>query len=232
MTTPAHPATATTAALPQPADRAGRFLRRAGGAALIAGPLLMFAGMMTCPPQDSDSTVDYVTSLASDSFLTELSAILLHYGLIAGALGAMVVPGLIRGRKGRWPTLFGALATAVGLLNVSGAVRDDWWRMVIGRQLPIDVAVRVSDTVDGSAFMPLWSDTEMFAFLGLLALCAGLARAGVVGWWLTAVYLGAFVAMMFIPIHLTYVVGGAFSLLFLPLAVAGVRTFQRERAAA
>ncbi|MBB3733059.1 hypothetical protein [Nonomuraea dietziae] len=231
MTTPAHTATATTAGLPEPADRAGRLLRRAGGAALIAGPLLMFAGMMTCPPQDSDSTVDYVTSLARDSFLTELSAILLHYGLIAGALGAMVVPGLIRGRKGRWPTLFGALAAAVGLLNVSGAVRDDWWRMVVGRQLPIDVAVRISDTVDGSAFMPLWSGTEMFAFLGLLALCAGLARAGVVGWWLTAVYLGAFVAMMFIPIHLTHVVGGAFSLLFLPLAVAGVRTFQRERAA-
>ncbi|MGW4471264.1 hypothetical protein ACWENQ_16475 [Nonomuraea sp. NPDC004354] len=232
MTPLAHSATAAGPALAEPADRAGRFLRRAGGAALIACPLLMLAGMMTCPPQDSDSTMDYITSLARDAFLTELSAILLHYGLITGALGAMVVPGLVRGRKGRWLTLFGALAAALGLLNVSGAVRDDWWRMVLGRQLPLDVAVRISDTVDGSAFMPLWSGTEMFAFLGLLAVCAGLARAGVVGWWLTAVYLGAFVAMMFIPIDLTYVVGGAFSLLFLPLAVAGVRTLQRVRAAA
>ncbi|MGP3916864.1 hypothetical protein [Nonomuraea sp. 10N515B] len=76
------------------------------------------------------------------------------------------------------------LATALGLLNVSGAVRDDWWRMVTGQQLPLDAAVRISDTVDGSAFMPLWSGTEIFAFLGLLALSAGLGRAGVVGWWL------------------------------------------------
>ncbi|MBT2227745.1 hypothetical protein [Nonomuraea sp. NEAU-A123] len=232
MTPLAHTATAASDVLPEGADRASRFLRRAGGTALISSPLLMFAGMMACPPQDSNSTIDYVTSLARDSFLTELSAILLHYGLIVGALGALAVPGLVRGRKGRWPTAFGVLATALGLLNVSGAVRDDWWRMVTGQQLPMDVAVRISDTVDGSAFMPLWSGTEIFAFLGLLALCAGLARAGVVGWWLTAVYLGAFVAMMFIPADLTYVIGSAFAALYLPLGVAGVRVFQRERAAA
>ncbi|MGV9776973.1 hypothetical protein [Streptosporangium sp. NPDC003464] len=232
MTPLTHSATAPAEVLPERADRADRFLRRAGGAALISSPLLILGGMMTCPPQDSNSTVDYITSLARDSFLTELSAMLLHYGLIAGALGALAVPGLVRGRKGRWPALFGALATALGLLNVSGAVRDDWWRMVAGQQLPIDVAARISDTVDASAFMPLWSGTEMFAFLGLLSLCVGLARAGVVGWWLTAAYLGAFVGMMFIPVSLTYVVGGVFAMLYLPLAVAGMRTFQRERATA
>jgi hypothetical protein len=58
------------------------------------------------------------------------------------------------------------------------------------------------------------------------------ARAGVVGWWLTAVYLGAFVAMMFIPADLTYVIGSAFAALYLPLGVAGVRVLQRGRAAA
>ncbi|WP_433509231.1 hypothetical protein ACQP2T_35350 [Nonomuraea sp. CA-143628] len=232
MNSPAHTTTAATDVLPEGSDRAGRFLRRAAGTALIGSPLLVFAGMMTCPPQDSYSTVDYVTSLARDSFLTELSAMLLHYGLIVGALGAFAVPGLIRGRKGRWPTLFGVLATALGLLNVSGAVRDDWWRMVIGQQLPIGDAARISDTVDASAFLPLWSGTEIFAFLGLLALCAGLARAGIVGWWLTAVYLGAFAGMMVIPADLTYVIGSAFTLLYLPLAVAGVRVFQRERGAA
>ncbi|WP_327587776.1 hypothetical protein OHA25_12870 [Nonomuraea sp. NBC_00507] len=134
----------------------------------------MFAGMMTCPPQASESAADYITSLARDSFLTELSAILLHYGLIAGALGALAVPGLVRGRKGRWLTVFGVLATALGLLNVSGAVRDDWWRMVTGQQLPLDA----------------------------------------------------------IPVSMTYVVGTVFALLFLPLGVAGVRIFQRARAAA
>ncbi|MEV6985277.1 hypothetical protein AB0M95_28995 [Sphaerisporangium sp. NPDC051017] len=230
MTPLTHSATATAEPLTEETDRTGRFLRRAGGAALISGPVLIFGGMMACPPQASDSTVDYITSLARDGFLTQLSAMLLHYGLILGALGALAVPGLVRGRKGRWPALLGALATAIGLLNVSGAVRDDWWRMVIGQQFPIDVAARVSDTVDASAFMPLWSGTTLLAFLGLLSLSVALARAGVAGWWLTAVYLAAFVGMMVIPVSLTYVVGTAFALMYLPLAVAGVRTFQRERA--
>jgi hypothetical protein len=230
MTPLTHTGTAPAEVTPESSDRPSRFPRRAGGTALITGPLLILAGMMACPPQDSDATADYVTSLARDTFLTELSAMLLHYGLIVGALGAFAVPGLIRGRRGRWLTVFGVPATALGLINVSGAVRDDWWRMVIGQQLPIGDAVRISDTVDASAFMPLWSGTELFAFLGLLALCAGLARAGVVGWWLTAAYLGAFVAMMFIPVSLTYVAGSVFTVLFLPLAVAGVRVFQRDRA--
>ena len=209
MTTLTQSPMTTAETTPERGQRASRILRRAGGGALVASPLLILGGMMPCPPQASNSTADYITSLARDSFLTELSAMLLHYGLIVGALGAF--------------------ATALGLLNVSGAVRDDWWRMTIGQQFPIDVAVRISDTVDGSAFMPLWSGTELFAFLGLLALSAGLARGGVVGWWLPPVYLGAFVGMTVIPVHLTYVVGGAFTLLFLPLAVAGVRVFQRER---
>ncbi|MEU1880070.1 hypothetical protein ABZ470_22390 [Streptosporangium sp. NPDC020072] len=227
--TPLTPSPETEARVAEPT---ARFLRPAGGVALVAGPVLVFAGMMTCPPQSSDSTADYVTALARDFFLTELSAILLHYGLLVGALGALAVPGLVRGRRGRLLTVAGALAAAVSMLNVSGAVRDDWWRMILGRQLEMDAAVRLSDAVDKAAFMPLWSGTEIFAFLGLLALSVGLARAGVAGWWLTVVYVAAFVGMMFIPIHLTYVAGTVFTLMFLPLAVAGVRVLRRERAGA
>ncbi|GGS78560.1 hypothetical protein GCM10010156_41600 [Planobispora rosea] len=37
--------------------------------------------------------------------------------------------------------------------------------------------MRVSDAVDAASFMPLWSGTELLAFLGLLAVCVGLAGA-------------------------------------------------------
>ncbi|MBE3010613.1 hypothetical protein IL992_15620 [Microbispora sp. NEAU-D428] len=208
---------------------AGRPLWRAAGVALIAGPLLLLAGMLTSPPQNSDAAADYVASLARDGFVTQLSAILLHYGLIAGALGALAVPGLVRGRRGRWPVLLGAPASALGMLNVSGAVRDDWWVMVTGQQLPKEVALRVFDTVSGSSFMPLWSGTEMLAFLGLLALSIGLARAGVAGWWLTVVFVGAFAGMTVIPVDLTYLAGVVFAVLFLPLAVAGVLICRNRR---
>lgn len=98
------------AGAPGDTGRPARVLRRVAAGALVAGPALMLAGMMACPPQASDSAADYITSLARDTFPTELSAMLLHYGLLAGALGALAVPGLVRGRKGacspcsaRWP---------------------------------------------------------------------------------------------------------------------------------
>lgn len=225
-TSPTETTESTTSAVP-----ANRTLRRLGAAALLAGPALFLAGMLTCPPQASESTADYVTSLARDSTLTQVSAILLHYGTMLSALGLMAAPGLIRGKRGRIVTLLGSLIAAVSLLNISGAVKDDWWRMEIGQRLPLDVAVRISDAVDGATLMPLWRGTGMFVQLGLLLLCIGLARAGVVGWWMTAAFVATFAAVMFIPVQLTLVMGAVFPLLLLPLVMAGFRILQRERVA-
>ncbi|MGW5666524.1 hypothetical protein [Micromonospora sp. NPDC003776] len=204
-------------------------LRRLGAGALVGGPALFLAGMLTCPPQASESTADYVTSLARDSGQTQLSAILLHYGTLVSALGLLAVPALVRGARGRVLTLVGALLAAISLLNISGAVKDDWWRMEIGQRLPLEAAVRISDAVDGASLLPLWRGTSMFAQVGLLLICVGLARAGVVGWWMTFAFVGTFAAVMFIPVHLTLVMGAVFSLLLLPLVVAGVRIAARER---
>jgi hypothetical protein len=227
MTVLAEPRTETD---PTTATDHGRpALRRLGGVALIAGPVLILGGMLTCPPQDSLAAADYIASLARVGWLTELSALLLHYGLIVAGLGALAVPGLLRGRRGRVLTVAGAVATAIGLLNVSGAVRDDWWRMVTGQRLPLDVAVAVSDAVDRAPLMVFWSGTELLAFAGLLALSLGLARAGVTGWWPPVVFVAAFVGMTLIPVHLTYVVGVAFTLMYTPLAVAGALILRRER---
>lgn len=217
----------TTVSTDAPGRRA---LRRLGAGALIGGPALFLAGMLTCPPQASDSTADYVISLARDSGQTQLSAILLHYGTMISALGLLAVPGLVRGARGRVVTLIGSLLATLGLLNISGAVKDDWWRMEIGQRLPSDVAVRISDAVDTASLMPLWRGTAMFIQLGLLLVCVGLARAGVVGWWMTVAFVATFGAVMFIPVHLTLVMGAVFSLLLLPLVVAGVRLVARERA--
>jgi hypothetical protein len=234
VTTQIHPDVIDSRRDPAPDAEAARrwaptVLRRLGGGALLGGPALFLAGMLTCPPQASDATTDYVTSLARDSTLTEVSAILLHYGTMLSALGLLAVPGLVRSRRGRLVTLIGTLLAVPSLLNVSGAVRDDWWRMIIGQTLPIDQAAQISDAVDAASFMPLWSGTAMLIQLGVLLLCIGLARAGVIGWWATAVYLATFAAVMFIPVQQTLIMGVVFSALLLPLVVAGVRVVQRER---
>ncbi|MEV4641748.1 hypothetical protein AB0J80_30830 [Actinoplanes sp. NPDC049548] len=218
--------TAPTAST-EPSARTRRTLYRLAGGALIAGPALYLAGMLTCPPQNGPGTADYISSLARDTTLTETSAILLHYGNLLTGVGLLVVPLLVRGTKGRILTLLGTLGAVLTMLNISGAVKDDWWRMVIGRTVPMDVAVRISDTVDASGLLSLWRGTNMIGFLGLLLVYVGLARAGVLGWWAPAMYVAAFVGMMTVPVSLTVAYGLVFTSLFAPLVVAGVRAIRR-----
>jgi len=204
-------------------------LYRIAGGLLIAGPALTFAGMLTAPTQTDDSTAAYVESLARDSSLTQISALFLHYSNMTMALGLIAAPLLIRGVRGRLLTLIGMLAAVLTMLNISGAVKDDWWRMVIGQTVPLDVAVRISDTVDAQAWLSPWRDTAMIGFLGLLLVYIGLARAGVLGWWAPAVYVVALVGMFTVPVSLTFVYGLTFTALFAPLAVLGFLTIRRTR---
>jgi hypothetical protein len=142
-------------------------------------------------------------------------------------VGLIVAPLLVRGARGRLLSLFGMIAATLTMLNISGAVKDDWWRMVIGRTVPLDVAVKISDTVDAQALLSPWRATGMIGFLGLLLLYIGLARAGVVGWWAPALYVVALVGMFTVPVSLTLVYGLVFTALFAPLAVVGLRALRR-----
>ncbi|MFI7601449.1 hypothetical protein [Actinoplanes sp. NPDC049681] len=216
-----------TSGAADPGVRTRRALYRLAGGALVAGPVLYLAGMLTCPPQDGPDTAAYISSLARDTTLTETSAILLHYGNLLTGVGMLVVPLLVRSAKGRILTLLGTLGAVLTMLNISGAVKDDWWRMVIGRTVPMDVAVRISDTVDASGLLTLWRGTSMIGFLGLLLAYVGLARSGVLGWWAPAVYVAAFVGMMTVPVSLTVVYGLVFTSLFAPLAMVGVLAVRR-----
>lgn len=211
--------------------RTRSFLYRLAGGLLIAGPALTFAGMLTSPSQDGPGTADYIESLTRDDTMTQVSAMFLHYSNMLTGVGLLVVPLLVRGARGRVLTLIGVLSAALTMLNISGALKDDWWRMELGNQVPMDVAVKISDAVDASALLSPWRDVAMLGFLGLLLLYIGLARAGVLGWWASGVYVVALVGMFTVPVSLTLVYGLVFTALFAPLAVVGVRAIRRARLA-
>jgi hypothetical protein len=211
---------------------ARRVLWRAGAGSLVAGPLLFFAGSVTAPAQDNDTMAGYVASLARDPLMTETSAVLLHYGNILIGVGALVLPLLVRGRKGSIVTLAGALMMVLGFLNISGMLLSDWWIMELGRNLPIDQAVALSEGALGHTLLQLWSFTEMLSLLGLVVALFGLARGGVLGWWAVPVpavcLAGAFALPLSMPLLISAVVGAAFA----PLVVAGVRALRRPAPAA
>jgi hypothetical protein len=222
----------TPTALPTtPARSAGSLLLPIAGGALIAGSLLYAAGLATSPPQASLENADYIASLARDEGQTALSALLLHYGNLALGLAWLAVPALVRGRRGRIATIIGSLMAALGLTSVAGNVLFDFWTGAIGRELPADTALGLFDTVAGSAGVAVVGTVTLLGILGPLVAFAGLARAGVTGWWLLApavASIAASVALTFSPLpYAGFALVGA-----VPVVVVGLRMIARNRAEA
>lgn len=205
-------------------------LRALAGGALVAGTVLFAAGLATSPPQDSEAKADYIASLARDETLTEVSALLLHYGNLAMGVGVLAAATLVRGRRGARLTLIGSLLAALAFLNTSGLIFADWWNMTAGRQLTPEQAVALFEGVYGSPLFVFWTGTEPLALLGPVLLLAGLARAGVLRWFHAPWFVGG-VAALFAMAVLSPVLAGALVLIgFWPLALIGIRLVQRHRA--
>ncbi|MGY1600678.1 hypothetical protein [Geodermatophilus sp. SYSU D00815] len=230
MTTNAIPTdVAPSATTPRTARSAGSLLLPIAGGALILGSLLYAAGMATSPPQDSMADADYIEALARDPGQTALSALLLHYGNIAMGLGWLAAPALVRGRKGRIPAVVGALMAVLGSVSVAGMVLFDFWTGAVGRELPFDTAVDLFGTVSAAPALGIVGTITLFGLLGPLVVYAGLARAGVTGWWLLAPAVAALAlsfALTFSPLPYA-----GFALISaVPAAVVGLRMIQRNRA--
>lgn len=210
---------------------AGALLIPLAGGAFIAGSLLYVAGMATSPPQASMADADYIAALARDEGRTTLSAVLLHYGNMALALAWLASPVLVHGRRGRIPTVVGALTSAVGLVTVAGFVLYDYWTAAIGRELDPTTAVALFEGVSANPGVAVVGLLTLLGLLGPLVGYAGLARAGVISWWLLAPAVLALVlsaALTFSP--LTY---AGFALLgAVPAVVVGLRLLHRNRAEA
>ena len=215
----------------RPARSAGSLLLPVAGGALIAGSLLYVAGMATSPSPASMSAGDYIASLARDPGQTALSALLLHYGNLALGLAWLAAPALVRGRRGRIPTVVGALLSALGLVTVAGFVLFDFWTGGIGRELDPGAAVALFDTVNADPGLAVIGIVTVLGLLGPLVGYAGLARAGVTSWWLLLPAGAALVAsasMEFQPLPFAaFALVGAVA----PVAV-GLRLIQRNRAEA
>ena len=201
------------------------------GAALLAGPVLWSLGMFTSPPADSMADAHYIASLARDTTMTQISALFLHYGNLAIALGVVAAPALVRGLRGTWLAVVGAVLTAIGFANVSGMVFSDWWNASAGRALSSDQAVEVFRGVKEASLLWMWDGTELFSLVGPILLLVGLARAGVLGWWAIALFIGGVAGLMAFGAGSPVLVAAMVLIGFSPFALIGLRLIQRSRLA-
>lgn len=200
------------------------------GLASVVAPLLFAGGAATSPPQDSSSSADYIASLAADPLLTGLSANLFHYAWVLFAFSALAAIGLVRGRRGRALTTAGGVAAAFGSIQFTGLLYVDWMNAALGNHLASADAVTVFDAVNAAPSIMVWLlSAKVFGLLGFPVLYAGLARAGVMSWWL--------VPLSLLPMVAFGVVGGPLGIAlavacYAPSFVVGARLVQRARLAA
>jgi len=224
MTTTLHPQDHTTV---QTDQGTGRTLTVLGGLAMIAAPLLFVAGAATSPPQEDGSAASYIDSLGDDPFLTALSANLFHYSWVLFAFAALAAVGLVRGRRGRTLTLVGGLAAAFGSMQFTGLLYSDWVLEALDNQLSMSQAVDIFEHVNGTASISIWLlSAKVFGLLGFPLLFAGLARAGVISWWL--------VPLSLLPMVTFGVLGGVAGIVlavacYAPNFLVGTRLIQRGR---
>jgi hypothetical protein len=208
----------------------GRTLTLLGGLSMLAAPLLFLGGAATSPPQTDNSSAAYIDSLGNDPFMTALSANLFHYSWVLFAFAALAAIGLVRGRRGRGLTVVGGLAGAFGAVQFTGLLYSDWVLEALDNQLSMTQAVGIFDHVSGTASISVWMlSAKLFGLLGFPVLFAGLARAGVISWWL--------VPLSLLPMVAFGVVGGVVGIIlavacYAPNFVTGARLVQRSRLAA
>ncbi len=204
-------------------------LPRLGGGVLLTVPLLMTGAVLTSPSAKDDTAAGYIESLAKDSTLTALSAGLFHYAWIAIAFGALAAATLVPGRRGRALTAVGAVASAFGGMQFSGLLFSDWFLDAAGSTVPMTDAVAIFTAVTEDPWVSTWLlSAKVFGLLGLPVLLAGLARAGVIGWWTVPVILLPMVVTGMLAAVVGGVVAGLAGLLFwAPLALVGLRLIRR-----
>lgn len=226
------PAAAASRSAPVPLrqEPAHRALAVAGGVALIAGAALFFAGLATSPVQDGLDKASYIESLARDSLLTQVSAVLLHYGNLFMGAGVLALPWLVRGRRGAVATVVGALLAAVALLANSGALFADWMHLELGRSLPLEDAAAVSDAVLGHPLFQASFGIAPLISLGLIVASIGLARAGVLGWWSIPAIIAGYAGMLFLPYSMPLLPALGTLPMLAVLVVAATRVLGRVRA--
>ena len=236
MTTTTHdtltPTTSRTGGRPadeEGADPTRRRLQLLGGLAMASGPLMVMGGAITSPPQEDGSAGAYIESLGADPFISAVSANLFHYAWVALAFAALAAIGLVRGRRGRGLTLVGGLAAAFGSIQMSGLLYSDWVLVAMHEHLSLDQAVAVFTDVTSAPSIAVWLlSAKVLALLGYPLLFAGLARAGVLSWWLVPVSL--------LPMVAFGVIGGVLGLVaglacYAPNFVVAARLVQRSRLA-
>ncbi len=203
-----------------------RFRRVLAVGSLVLAPVLMVAGVLVAPFEETATSSAYLAALRDDPAAAELSAVLLHFGFLLLVPCVWAMAGLLQERA----TVLGNLGLVFGTLGAignSGVVLMDFADVALVRELAHGDAVAVYDRIDSSWGFVLSAILGIpLLGVGLLLLIVGLWRAAVLPAWSLAILPAALVAGTVLPVGRwsPLVLFGAVSVILLQVAAALRRT--------
>lgn len=203
-------------------DAVAAFRNRCCALALLAAALFIVGGELTTPPGSiTDTAADQVRSYVDHPELTQISAVLLHFGYLLVLPGIVGLLQLTRLRAVRLAHAGAALAF-LGFVSLAGNTVVDLFTLSAGQELSTEDAVSYLDatgSLPGS--LPFIIPAFLCSFLGLTLLFVALGRAGELAWaWVAVMIVG--IALVFAaPVPAVTVVG--FCAVATALAAAGAR---------
>jgi hypothetical protein len=198
------------------------FRTRFCGVALVAAAGLISAGELTTPSgSTTDDTAAQVDAFLAHPTLTQVSALLFHFGYLLVLPGIVGLLGLTRVRAVRLGHI-GAAFAFLGFASLTGNTLIDLVSLGAGRELGAGTAARALDTAaslpaTGAFIVPAF----IGSFLGLVVLMTAVGRAGELAWaWVAATVVGV-ALIIAAPVHFVTVTG--FIALSAGLAGSGAR---------
>ena len=202
-----------------------RFRRLLKVVSLLLAPLLMVAGVLVAPFEETSTSAAYLAVVRESSGAAELSAVLLHFGFLLLVPCVWAMASLLQQRA----TVLGNLGLLLGTLGAignSGVVLLDFSDVALVRELSQADAVAVYDRIDSSWGFGLSAILGIpLLGVGLLLLIAGLWRATVLPAWSLAVLPAGLLAGAILPAGRwsTLVLFGAVSVILLQVAAVLLR---------
>jgi hypothetical protein len=213
--------TSTNAVAASPIETVTIFRQSFTGAALIAAGVLIAAGELTTPPGSTGTTETQVAAFVGHPELTQVSALLFHFGYLLVLPGIVGLLGLTRLRATKLANL-GAFLAFLGFASLAGNGVVDLFTLGAGQQLETNDAVRYLDATGslvGAA--PFIIPAFLGSFVGLALLMVALGRAGELSWLWVAITIVGLALIVAAPLHVVTVLG--FLAMTVGLVAAGAR---------
>jgi hypothetical protein len=180
-------------------------------AALLAGPIVMTAGMAATPWESENEITAYQAALAASPDQTQIAAVLLFFGY---ALMGLAFLSVLRRAGGAPRALRIPAATLAfcGATMLPGLVVVDFYDLALIQSLPAEQAAAVGERAGDYGLQPVMQVPAVAGLLlgGILVmLCAW--RSGLVGGWAPALVAAGLVASFAVFSGVTMVAGASCS---------------------